>query len=1599
MRARLLRNFLYPFCRVICFLVVSCTVIAQPHANFSATPTTGCAPLVVNFTDLSTGSPSAWKWDLGNGTVSFLQNPSGSYFTPGTYTIKLVVSNSSGADSLTKTQYITVNATPTVNFSGTPLTGCFPLRVQFTDLSQPISGTISTWLWDFGDGTTSSLQNPSHIYTAAGSYNVSLRVINSVGCAASITKTQYIQIATGVKADFTHSVSNSCTPPVTITFQNLSTGTGSLTYQWSFGDGGTSTATNPTHTYVVNGNFTITLIVTNSTGCSDTLIKVNDINLGAVNADFTTPANICQGMTFNLVNTSTPTPASVLWTFGDGTTSTVINPTKIYNTTGSFTIKMVANFGACKDSISKIITVLPKPTASFTADKTTYCKAPLTVNFTSTSSGATSYQWIFGDGGTSTIDNPTHTYNAAGSYDVTLIVTNAAGCTDTLVKPAYIVIQPAAITLLNLPDSGCAPLTVPFAATITSADPIVSYLWDFGDGTTSTLVNPTHTYTIPGVYTISLVVTTAGGCSDTTTYIRGVIVGQKPQVNFGATPRNACAYQTVAFTDSTLGNPDHWLWYFGDGSTSVDQNPGHHYNDTGYFTVTLIAWNNGCPDTVIFTNYIHILPPVAAFSTAPNCIDPFTRIFTDGSVAADSWSWDFGDGNTSIIQNPTHTYSATGYYTVRLIVTNNITGCSDTTSLNVNIVHEKADFIADQTQVCKGTPIIFTTQGVNFINIASYYWDFGDGTTSTSGSPVSHTYANSGVYTVSLKIVDILGCPDSLVKLLYITVFGPTAKFSNGNGCPNTLITFTDNSTTDGTHSIVQWVWAYGDGTVQTLSAPPFQHSYLAGGTYTVILKVTDSYGCSDSISKTITISQPVADFTGDTLSCSGNPINFTNLSTGNNLSYLWNFGDGTTSNAINPNHLFNTTGQFTISLTITDVLSGCSDQIIKANFVTIANPIARFAMSDSASTCPPLVVTFTNTSQNYISYNWDFGDGTTSASFSPTHFYSTAGTFVVTLTVTAQGGCIDKTTKTIIIKGPQGTFAYNNIIGCTPLTTNFLATTLNAATIVWDFDDGNTISTTNLSITHTYTIPGFYLPKMILIDNGGCQIAITGKDTIKVYGVKAFFSMDKTVFCDSASINFRDSSTTNDSIISWHWNFGDGTTSNVQNPSHTWLTTGNYTISLTVTTKQGCTDTYVSTTPINIYPSPDISITSISGACVPATIHFTGNINNQGSTTITWLWDFGNGATSTLQNPPDQVYPVAGIYMISLTATSSNGCSKTVQKTIQAFPIPAVIAAASGNLCRGQSVTLIATGADSYSWSPATGLSCTACASPIAKPDSTQQYVVVGTSLNGCTARDSVLLTVIQHNPMIVAKGDTICIGSSTTISASGADNYLWSPAAGLSSTTIAQPTATPTISTTYRVIGSDNAGCFKDTGYVYIQVNPLPTVDAGPDKTINVGQSVDLIPTPSLDAINATWTPIGTIIGSNYPAITVKPKQTTEYTIAVENQYGCKAEDHVTVFVLCNNANVFIPNTFSPNGDGMNDVFYPRGTGIFSIKTLRIFNRWGQVVFEQHDFQANDASKGWNGTFKGTALTPDIFVYTIDILCENNEILTYKGNVALIR
>ena len=437
-------------------------MVRAQTAVINASATSGCSPLTITFTDGSTGATS-WNWNFGNGNTSTLQNPPGSqiYITPGAYTVTLSIN---GGPITSKT--ITVNASPVVNANASDLSGtsCFPLAENFTDLSTVSSGTITGWNWDFGDGNTSTQKNPSHTYTTSNpvGFPVSLQVTSSNGCSSTLKNPLKIIITSGVTANFTTASTSGCKVPITINFNSTSTVySGTLTYAWSFGDGNNAgNVTTTSDTYTTAGTYPAILTVSSSSGCTAKDTQNIVAAGGSVQSMFTGPDSACVGTPVSFQNTSTPPPSVANWDFGDGTTASGQNVTHAYTTANTYTVKLVNVFGGCNDSISKPIIVLAPPVANFKAIDTVTCSNSLTVNFTDLSTNATNWSWNFGDGGTSTVQSPSHTYTGYGSYTVTLTVSNSTGCSGILAKTSYVKLVQPTVQISNLPLFGCAPFTL-----------------------------------------------------------------------------------------------------------------------------------------------------------------------------------------------------------------------------------------------------------------------------------------------------------------------------------------------------------------------------------------------------------------------------------------------------------------------------------------------------------------------------------------------------------------------------------------------------------------------------------------------------------------------------------------------------------------------------------------------------------------------------------------------------------------------------------------------------------------------------------------------------------------------------------------------------------------------------------------------------------------------------------------------------------------------------------------------------------------------------------------------------------------------------------
>jgi gliding motility-associated-like protein len=1604
---------------LLCFFFCHLLPASAQKVDFDANKWSGCEPLAVQFQNLSDPGYTSLNWSFSVGADVTDPNPARIFNTPGAYKITLTATYPGGV-VIKQEKTVTVYRKPAPAFSTSVPGGCAPLPVTFTDQSSPGDGTITSVTWDFGDGINGSGSSATHTYTLGGTQTASIIVINSFGCTNGTTRQITVQDAPTVR--FTSDVQGSCTTPLTVNFQNSSSmiDNSPLTYLWDFGDGATSTAAAPQHTYTTEGRFTVSLTATSTGGCRQTLTAPQYIQIMRMQPDFSTSGSVCVNQPVTLVNNTQPTPLTAQWEFPDGSIRYGTNTSFVFTQPGDYTIRMTATgTGGCQESISKTITVHPEPVADFTASPNPSCRVPTTVNFAAQTTGATSWTWDFG-AGTGSGQNPSHTYTAAGFYNVSLLATNAFGCSVGVSKANFVQLQPPTLSFYTDMPSGCIPFTANFFPYVTSVDPIVRYSWNFGDGATSSLEQPSHNYTVRGTYTVTLEIETQTGCRET--YSMTILAGERVVVDFDVDKTKGCQSDLFHFTNRSVPRGTDWLWNFPqDNSTASGENPTHQFSEMGHHDVTLTVIDNGCQSVLTKPLLIEIFPPIARFNVAPDCVNKYDRQFNDASdfgpgAGPRSWLWEFGDGTTSTQQHPLHTFPRPGAYTVRLTVDNG--SCTSNISQIVYIIDEKPVIASNVPMVCSGRSISFTiTNPLTYNMIRNYSWDFGDGTyyfvTAGNFDPnavYTHTYNSPGNYNVILRIEDINGCPHQS-NTLQVTINGVAADFTFSGNCRENPFTFTDASVPAfPTTNITSWAWDFGDGTAPvTLTQKPnnYAHSFAEMLNYPVTLTVTDQFGCTSSITKPVSINVVNASIVvPQQEACMQKAFNFSNNSYGNALTYAWSFGDGGTSTEAAPEHIYTAVGVYTIRLTVTDA-DGCKDSREALNFITVRNPQAAFTTPPNLAPCPPVLVPFTNTSADYDGVAWQFGDGSTSPEISPGHAYSRPGTYTVQLRVYTEGGCSSIATKDVVIQGPDGTQSSTPTTGCMPLRINMSAQSSNAVKYIWDFDDGQVVTTTTPTTDHEYTKEGIYRPRVILEDAKGCQVPALGDDRIVADKVTPRFTMDATEACDSGYVYFQDNSLsiTQDSLglaMTYAWDFGmPGRTDDVAtgaNPRFFYDQVGTYPVKLIVTSAYGCTGEI--TLPAVVEPKPEPAIMPLTAVCAGTEVRLRGQ-EGKALPGTKWQWRVDPDQVFDVQDPPMLTFNTPGSNRVQLTISNGNGSCPVVVEAIQEVnalpalnPMPKM-----ANICLGQSLELQSNteAGTEVNWTDY-HISDPRSPTPVVNPDRDTIYHVLAVNSFGCTRESDIAISVTHPHTVNIADV-TICQGSKVQLHASGGTRYRWIPETGLDRADAASPIASPEVTTTYQVIGYGDNICFTDTAEATVTVNPTPVVNAGPDQVVTVGSELRLQLQTSPDVNSIQWQPATGLSCADCPAPLAMPKSSITYFVTATNQYNCVSKDAVNIQLVCESSVVFLPNTFSPNGDGQNDIFYVRGRGIKTVKVFRVFNRWGQQVFERSNLNTEDPTSGWDGTFKGAMLNPDVFIYYAEMVCDTNETFVLKGNVTLLK
>ncbi len=1448
---------------------------------------------------------------------------------------------------------------PVAAFTSNVTQGCANLSVAFKDQS---TNNPTSWEWDFGNGVTSSAQNPSVGY-AAGTYTVTLIVKNASG-ADAIRMTNYITVFPSPTVSFGPNLTLACVP-ANIQFANYSQpGQGSIvSYNWNFGDGSGSTDAAPSHTYTQTGYFSVGLTVVNSAGCSASVTYTNKIRVvQGIQPQFTwnqVSTSCTAPFMLNFTNqTAGPGNLTYNWTFGSGTpaTSTATNPAGISFAgagNNSVTLSVNSDLGCTGTTTQTVPTI-----AGIVA-----IKGPATgclntpVSFSNASTPApTSSSWDFGDGtGTFTGNTTTHTYTTAGNYTVTLTSTSPT-CSNTTTS-AITIGAAFTPTFSATPTVGCkAPLAVQF--TDQDAPPLSSATWAFGDGGTSTQLNPAHTYNTAGNYTVKLTGTNASGCTGTATMTNLVQITAPTLTVASVSGCVNSAVQPSGIVNSIDGVASYaWTATGATPSTSTAATPFFTYATPGTYPISLtITTNGGCTATATATAQIGTPVTPVTFTPSSNPVCGNSAVtFTAPYPPADgySYNWSFGDGTTGTGNGASHVYKNFGTFNVVLNLINS--GCTTNNTMPVTVSPPIPNF--GYTSVCPTVfpPASFT---VNFIdsslvdaNALTYVWNFGDGTppvtfTSAGGPPPAaptHSYATYGAYNVTLTVTDD-ACTTTVTKQIVIGYIVPSFNVAANPVCINTndVLSETSQSYPTNARIVAGYIWVING--IPHPGGDDYTFNESVTGSYTAVLTETDVNKCTySSPVTTIVVTGPTAKFTYPGAGCINSPITFTDASTQYPgpptpdpiVTWYINFEDGSPVGPVTmpAMHNYADTGFFTPTLEVVD------NQNCVATFtgtpIHITKPQAIFS-DPYTYYCPGAPLTLIDSSKGYepLTDTWNFGDGTTGPANTtiPHSFPPADSTYTVTLVVTDVNGCKDTTTGPVRIQAPIAAFQIADTTAiCTPLETMFTAQPQYNDSLYWEFGDG---SSSTLAVTsHFYNTYDTFYAKLFVQGPGGCLDSATRNVYVSNPYVSTF-TFTPIEACDSVVAQFT---VIPPGYTTYTLTFGDGQTDNSDDSvfTHTYRQPNTYQPLIAITDATGCIVQFAGnggTGLVTVLGSVPFFSVNQQAFCDTGTVVFTDfTITND--PIVSKTYDFGDG-TSAIQPPPasnpfdtTHFYSTPGNLLATLKVATQFGCNENYTDTIRVWQTPHPLISTSGNLCAGLIQllgNLVTPDIDSVTWAWNLG--------------------------NGQSS-------AIQ-DPQVNYQGGIYQVSLITSVA----------------------------------------FGC-SDTANATISINALPTIKGPAEINTPVGIPVTIPFTYSSDVATYVWTPTANLSCSDCANPTATLQFNQEYSVIVTDSNNCMDTASILIKTVCNGENYFIPNTFSPNNDGVNDYFYPRGTSVYNIQSMRVFNRWGQLVFQRQNFPANSETMGWDGTFNGKPAPSDAYVYIVEVICNNAQVVALQGTITLVR
>ncbi len=1159
------------------------------------------------------------------------------------------------------------------------------------------------------------------------------------------------------------------------------------------------------------------------------------------------------------------------------------------------------------------------------------------------------------------------------------------------------------------------------------------YIWDWGDGSkTDTLQDnsaPVHIYERPisdmcsqpsGGYVYKIKLTAqnrdANCLSHSTT--TDAYAYFSPIADFLA-PKDVCIDNPdVAFSNTTcpLNTPGtKFAWNFGDpasgtADTSSQLNPRHTFSATGTYRVTLTV-NSFCNTSVKTMDIVvHDAPSAAGAITYPTSTvcAPYTLNVnnTSQNATSNTWSvqpatgWVFINGTDANSQNPVIRFDENGDYTLSLQI-NSICGTRDWSSSQKIVVKSKPK-VAMDTLV--GSCVPFSIRPAATVPndgglTPQYNWTIAGGSISTANTfdPGDITFSTTGTYPIKFKATNTCGA-DSITRYLDVSD-KINVVFNNVKGrmCSS--------------ESPVQ-MSALPSGGVW--SGPAISGSGLfdpaAVGVGTYKLTYTATFGsCTDTKDTTVYVIGTTVNAGAPQEACGNQGVPIV-LNAATPRGGVWS-GTGVTDSV---NGIFNPSvsgvGSFTLTYSYTEPSANCPNMATKTFTVhqpptAVIDSLPSFCINDSKQ--------FKHQSIGSVSYKWFFGDGDSTNLENPSHAYATEGQYAIKLVVTSSQNCMDTTTSQVLVSAPaKASYTQSVNEGCTPLTVVFNNTSTGTNAIyTWDFGNGRTVTTAN--------------PGAVIFDNNidrdtqfiitmqattpGCSFTVDSSRLTVYTKPKANFAYDIGSGCSPLEVRFSNVST--GSPRSFYWNFGNGITSNNEIPStqtfYTDTVARDYTIRLVATNTCG-NDTLnrkVTVTPSSVKSFFGVDRTE---GCSPLTINLT-NASSYGSK-ITY--NLGDG-TTTNDGDVQHTYTKPGTYTIVQKA-NGGGCGQdSTQRVINVWGTPSVdFTYEQFNACKDRRIQFKqATSPNVSVWWQFGDGGETGMHDPLHNYVSSGTYTVklsVEDIIHGCKNSDSTTMDVrsplafkidsIRHSGCFGVNSGAIVIRKDAVTG--GLPYYEFS----INDSTFKEASRTGIFSNlkgrqNYTIAVRDRAGCV-DTSMVYINGFPTLGLDAGKDREIDLGDSTQtFVTTNTYKPVNLKWTPSISVSCDTCDNVWLNPIETTSYTVSGKGPEGCTEKARVTVRVA-SNRKVFVPNVFTPDGDGNNDHFYPfTARNVKKINYFRVFSRWGDLVFENKDFQPNEQMAGWDGKHKGVGLPPDVYIYVMELELKNGIVEIYKGDVTLMK